>query len=646
MERTILFMVKDEEFLLTHSQPFKDAGYCVLPATTVAQAEAGFKERHVHLAILDDRMEDDRSATDISGLVFAAQDTYRPVPQIRLTEDRELQDRYPPSASVVYLGKPVWPQVLFETARRAIEQYWPNQQLVIHPAAPNVLVHIAAALVPLNEHTNLLFRIAEVEDLLRKLFDEAVQLTLGRFFTYETGRVVVEVFVYHPDRTQDQVILACGQRAQIKDEDERYARYAPHGYGTGSTVKENSIETLHIAATVYTLAGADLEAVVSFRDFYHRRSTEDVLAALDSLYTHMSRTWYRTGCIRSPGSEEWELYLKACQLDQAALLQQELVDRVQSLCDQARAVSLADVVYASNKLIFYLPDGTTIDFPDWQDAFDMQPLTFTAQIMTGNTHGHITADSVLVDDQGRTWLINFTATDRGSLLREFVLLEVDIKQDLIGSMDMYARYKFEQRLINVPELQVAEEIPCEDLAIEFQVAMRAIVKLRHLAATISACDLQTYLAANTVSAIQRVLVHDPRRRYSATELAPQLHSLLLVMLLHANRTATEHRPVPPPEARNRRLCFDNDGRLWVEEQLIVTLSRREYNVLKYLYEKAGKFCPPEDIISIALKRTDKLEDTSLINYVSRIRRKIKAVVPGHRVTIQNSQAWGYKLELE
>lgn len=81
---TILFADNDPSFLKVRKEFLEQEGYEVLTATTSAEARRILNEKHVDLALLDIRLENDNDEKDLSGLMLA-QEVARSAPKILLT---------------------------------------------------------------------------------------------------------------------------------------------------------------------------------------------------------------------------------------------------------------------------------------------------------------------------------------------------------------------------------------------------------------------------------------------------------------------------------------------------------------------------------------------------------------------------------
>jgi Response regulator containing CheY-like receiver, AAA-type ATPase, and DNA-binding domains len=83
--KVILFVDNRESFLDVYTRLLEDEGYEVIKALNLDVAYEILKSNHVHLAILDIRMEEEDDPNDISGLEFALKKELAYLPKIILT---------------------------------------------------------------------------------------------------------------------------------------------------------------------------------------------------------------------------------------------------------------------------------------------------------------------------------------------------------------------------------------------------------------------------------------------------------------------------------------------------------------------------------------------------------------------------------
>lgn len=81
---TLLLADNDSDFLETRREILENAGYYVIPASTIDEARKALEWGQLDLAILDIRMEDNDDPNDISGIDLA-KSSGRSIPKIMLT---------------------------------------------------------------------------------------------------------------------------------------------------------------------------------------------------------------------------------------------------------------------------------------------------------------------------------------------------------------------------------------------------------------------------------------------------------------------------------------------------------------------------------------------------------------------------------
>jgi Response regulator containing CheY-like receiver, AAA-type ATPase, and DNA-binding domains len=225
--KVILFADNDADFLNARAEFLEKAGYQVLRAYTLEQARQQLSEARVHVAILDVRMEEDDDPRDISGLVLAKDPAYRVIPKIILTGRaheyeivrealRALPEGSPPA--VDFVAKQEGPEVLIRAIGWAFAEHVRiNWDLTIRWGRQNELSspYLVSLVAPDLPREQLADRSAELEDVLRKLFYDYQQVTLGRILTRRPGWVLLTAFAYRPHGQEEQFVLAWGRREDI-----------------------------------------------------------------------------------------------------------------------------------------------------------------------------------------------------------------------------------------------------------------------------------------------------------------------------------------------------------------------------------------------------------------------------------------------
>jgi hypothetical protein len=229
-------------------------------------------------------MEDETDAQDISGLMLLEKLDYRTIPKIILTAYPSWS--YAEKALGAALGglqlagmvdKAAGPKPLIEVVDRTFAQYIQvNWQLVIHWNNPRRLSfpHLVTLIEPEVAHESLSLRVNELEDLLRRLFYDSAQISISHLFTQGEGKIFLAIFAYSKRGAEKHYVVSCGQKQAILNENILFDEFVPEVTGGENLGKDKTVETMHFAATAYTLNGGNLEKIVTFSDLYHLNSIE------------------------------------------------------------------------------------------------------------------------------------------------------------------------------------------------------------------------------------------------------------------------------------------------------------------------------------------------------------------------------------
>jgi DNA-binding response OmpR family regulator len=661
MEKIVLFMDNAQDFLEVQSALLEQAGYQVLRASTLEAAEASLGERRIHLAILDIRMLDENDEHDISGLTLAQKEEYRPVPKIILTSYPGYEyvrealglapDGQPPAVN--FLDKDEGPEALIQAVEQAFVQYVRiNQELKIRWGLEGELLppYLASLIVPDLPSAWLVERIGELEDLLRKLFHEYAQITLGRVLVRRERRILLTVFAYPAQGPEKQFIVACGQRVSIRAEEEHYRSLVPHRTGHGAASLVQSAWTMHFGATAYSLSECPVEEVMAFADFYCQQPSGKVLTAVEDLFCSTLYSWYERGREKQQQSIE-TLCREWLGPDKDKLTQAELERRIEGICQATLAAGVADLDCPTHKLILVLPQGLEFSYLNPAPYLCEECLPVSLPTVCGITQGSLDGASVLVDRAGRTWIVDFGKTGLGPLVRDFVSLETSVKFHILKEANVAERHELERRLMAMRHL--AEGIDTKDIGPEAEKALQVIGQIRSLAVDVVGPKMEPYLIGLLFCAAERLLDYQSELKYTKEEMEVFTHILLSMgMICRRLITREDHLQHLPLQAAESLWIDVDNQEVWIEGRSI-TLPPQRFHLLKYLYDHANQLCTRSAIAKqvFGLDLPDlpptevRLMGKDQINTsIGRLRKAIEPD-PSHPKYIVTVRGVGYKLVL-
>ena len=628
----ILLADDDEIFLRTCRNKLEGAGFFVQSATNPADAIQILQTERVHLAILDMRMERDDDEKDKSGLMVAKQ-TSRQIPKIILTKFPAYQDVVEVlkqdlqgyQAAVEFLDKrDTRPEQLVTAVQNILDQYVKiNWELRIEWQPHNTFLQLVNCLSPNLPDSQLANRSAEFEDLFRKLFQDFMQITIGQVFTQQNGRLILPVFAFDPSGTETRYLVSCGSQTAVLAENQRYQKRVPDRLSIKNLGRLHSERTANYGATAYTFMGKDLEATSTIRQLYRKRAVESLLPAIDHLYQVNLGGWYETGREQNKEADLHAFYHQWLRLDELISSLPQLQQLLPALAKRTLAADMVELDVDRHQLVFRLRgDSETYRFPNPISLLAQNRLPQTQRAHWGITHGRITGDTVLVDQQNYAWLLDFAQVGRAPLLIDFVSLETAVKFDLFAHRDFSQRLAIEIKLNKTNSLK--EGINLDNLESEAINALWVIERVRQNAAALAGCDLAAYQQALFFCAIARVASFNPDTFYTHRKLAAYAHALLTAAMLAEEWQNVQVESVPE-EASSGIWLDHRDRRVWVEAQP-VELTVQEFKILRYLYQNPGQLCTYDDILQDGLNEPgdpDPDELNRLHTAVSRLRRKLE-----------------------
>ncbi|MEJ2749205.1 MAG: response regulator, partial [Anaerolineae bacterium] len=375
-KQTILLADNDKDFLATCGEFLETAGYHILTADSPDEAKKLLETSRIHLAILDLRMENDHDEKDRSGLLLA-KNAARSIPKLILT-------RFPTYQDVV------------EALR-----------LDVHELPPAV-------------------------DFLDKREDLSQLLaTIQRVLDY----------AYDEEGLETLYIVTCGQNEIITEEARRYQTAVSPHLSQPHLNYEVSANTLHFAANAYRLVGSRSEEPLDLQDFYLRHPASQTGDVIEHLFRTGLGAWYKKGqTFLNQEESVHDFYQDWLKVSDPAVSERLWQQKAEAICKKNARAGGGELEYSTQTLTFHpTPEEPAARFPNPIAGLHDKRFGGHAFVQWGLTHGRVNLETVLVDQNGRSWLIDFTQAARGPLLHDFVSLETAVKLHLATS-DLYGRY--------------------------------------------------------------------------------------------------------------------------------------------------------------------------------------------------------------
>lgn len=519
----------------------EQGGYRVIKAATVRQAERAIRTQWVHLGVFDTRMADEKNELDFSGAQLALSQELDGYPRIIFTDyfehtAIELINRYlgelPPGVRVRSKRQHDIVEIVDDAFRLPGGMVKINfeQDIVYAPGLSRFSLAEALRDEPLDDDTFLL-RAREIEDLFSKAFVDAQRLHLAMPRQGQSGSVIVLVTPERDNELRAPFIVKCGARQTIRRERRNYHEHVQDFIPeqAPSIDGEHAIETKHFGLIKYRIVGGnvDLQRALTFAEFYDEHDPAPVIKAITWLFKHLERGWYGKP---QPSTNKRQLPALQSRFYEDRLLfpiRSPSIDRVKAweavgvAVRQAidLAMSTLDVIRLDGATLRWRVRGQTLDLPDpfvFLSRLREGPSTlFPAEYAISRCHGDLHAENILVDEQSRSWVIDFEYSGWGPLLQDAVELESVVRFRLLSERHLERLLLLEHALATQSAFDQAPPLP-EILrgpdARELEKAYQVSLAIRSEAGKIAEARLPDYFLGLLYHAL-RILLN----RYPSTQ---------------------------------------------------------------------------------------------------------------------------------
>lgn len=646
---SILLVDNHPDYLNACSELLSSNRYHVFSASSPTAALALLEENHIHIAILDMRLNDDTDDKDKSGLLLA-KEIPSSIPKIILTRYpsyRDVVDALKPTTETLppaidFVDKRDSLEALLTAVHQAISQYVNiNRDLVIHWDSVLSFPQIIRLIESKLKDEIFTRRCIELEDLFRMLFFKSSQITIGNIFSYHDNRVILPVYAFDQNGISQQYIVSCGQKIVILNEKKHYELSVPQRAGIANIGKLNTEETVHYSAIAYTYMGSDLEETESLQQTWQSRPLSNVVNAIKHLYTKNLGDWYRQRRSFQTTDSLLPFYSDWLNLSPLFETDDHLQNIIKSICSNALAANLVHIDLSPTHFNIYLDDSTEHSYLNPAAAFNKIGTLGQDGGYWSLTHGNIQLDTVLIDQQGESWLTDFAQVRNAPILRDFVSLETAVKFSLLRSSNFQQRFELEQRLIQANAFE--DDIQKDNLRQSVSNVLTLVEQIRQLAGKMTGWSFESYLGGLYFCALGEIADYKIDTHYTRRVLVNYVHALLTATIL-ADKLAGKTQETVPQEAFNRLWIDKHNKTVWVEGKTI-NLTLQEFRILNYLYDRIGQLCERKMIVEEGLnEKYDEFdpEQSRLNSAMSRLRQKIEPN-PKTPKYLHTLRGYGYKL---
>jgi CheY-like chemotaxis protein len=435
-DRKILLVEDLEQFYEPISRWLRESNYHVTLAKSRHEALNALDSDHYHLAILDIRLDDEDDQNE-DGLLI-----------LQEIGDRNFHNDFPCIVLTAYASVD---NLMKATQAHRVDRYI-QKKPGYRSDLLNAVDELFEKVVQINFGLELLGNIdrsmsevvanvtwsnsarpktmlldSQARDLLGKLFRRAERIFITSLNPGFSGAVVLQVRPTWENGVGPPRIVKLGRHTKVMNEATNYDRFVDPYLSERTVRLVDTVYSQDLGALLYTFAKENHETLREFDKYYAEESAQKIVESIKSLIHDACRYWYKDR--RSTYERIPDLYYESFQLDE-----RYLISRIQEV----------------------LPG-----FDPLQDIFQMDRVKHTLtnpiawlrenqsncvqEVFKSITHGDLTGRNIMVNKRGTCWLIDFYRTYHSHILRDFVILETDIKYRLLEHpnwRDFYTLEKF------------------------------------------------------------------------------------------------------------------------------------------------------------------------------------------------------------
>ncbi len=436
--KKILLVEDEDQFYTPISRWLNEADYRVRVATTYQEAQSALASEHFHLAIVDVKLVK----------VEDNEDGLRLIAEMRQTDLAEL-----PCIVLTAYPKMEWVWRAWEELRvsKFIDKNSGYRRKLLDAVRElfETEVKINFDLGYIGDSERIFGEVAEdvtwktgdkppltlltpqVRDLFGRLFADADRVYLSKLNPGLAGTAVVRAQpTYSTGGMGRSYVVKVGRREKVERESAQFQKNVRRFLPANTVGQMGEAYSRHLGGLLYSFAETERAILQELDEYYRQSAPEQIIESLRGLFYDTCRNWYKARV-----HDQWDLtrlYYEALQLEPT-----KLIRRIQVVLPQLDPQA---------ETFRFSPDAPPVLNPiAWLNKRRDECVLPVYQCIT---HGDLTGRNVMVDDTGKCWLIDFYRTEKSHILRDFVILETDIKYRLLPGMKTLDFLKLEKALLD------------------------------------------------------------------------------------------------------------------------------------------------------------------------------------------------------
>ncbi len=282
--------------------------------------------------------------------------------------------------------------------------------------------------------------------IARKLFADSKEIELYPLGGGFSGSRVFKVSSWdNQGRKQIPMVMKIGSLEEVQREIEAFEKYVKKFILNNATNLFDWVIHKKEGGLVYNfvgLSGTDPQ-IFSFDEFYRSHSVDEIVPILNTVFHNILKPWYRQPIYSDLSLYEEYNFAKHLPL---------IIDCVKeefSIDDSKKWVKFSEIEKIFINPLYVLKNS----FPE---RLDKKFSSYQSIV-----HGDLNLRNILLDNKNNIWIIDFSETHQGHILKDLVKLEATIKFESFsvrGWDELKSMLKFEEEILKPKEFKQIPQI--------------------------------------------------------------------------------------------------------------------------------------------------------------------------------------------